>query len=698
MVCCRNIYNMDAAFIKRWFIVLTGLIALTAHYHPVAAQDNQNSGQQQAQQQVILPPRPAGPNPAQRYEIDAKRMGTDMNSNDALPRSREFLRIDSTYYVGWLYEGAYKYNHAADYMGYRNAAIPLERAINVMERDYKRDLATRSSELIVYYPVFNRHRDYSVITYYLNQCYMNSEQPEKSYALLRRYNKWRFQREFFDGYNYLMWLTHRNRFYTTSKYPFLRNSIDANEALANAYLDTALRRIEINRRFNEHIFPAGYEKDEKLGVYHYKSMLYSYAFKIDSAMYYFNLMRNSPYFPHNNYATFRSICGEFREAEREYKIAAGTDASDKRLQEWAYYMSILQNYKGMPKNGELLMKDMIMAAGSTPGFGWYNIALARNLLYDGQIGESERFIEKAAEFKELHIGTTLGQSHYDFSIQLNKLMTKNSRYEMKRFENRNWWYNPRALTDMAALRGERYLQEFLIVNQFAQNPERDRVIYKLFSTESTVSWDEVWYLIHNLGTQFFMKRFEQEAASDPRKAVNKYFRLFVARLKIQNGDYKEARSMLNSLLTDQTIDPGYEALFLARVYQAFAEVSKAADQDDEAAGWLARMYQVYPQLIPFTGLQMTMRLQVIGTPDAEVVNRLKDCNIKWNDGAVTAPRVYLRFSNKGALKMVEYYVMDAGGNYIVPKQSFVYKNGAGGGLALAYRVFGVGGTARKGGE
>src|ERR1043165_3598504 len=67
-------------------------------------------------------------NPALRYEVDAKRTGTNMNSEDALPRSREFIRIDSSYYIGWMYEGAYKFNHAADYLGYKNAIAPLDRA------------------------------------------------------------------------------------------------------------------------------------------------------------------------------------------------------------------------------------------------------------------------------------------------------------------------------------------------------------------------------------------------------------------------------------------------------------------------------------------------------------------------------------------------------------------------------------------
>src|SRR5690606_34096240 len=151
-------------------------------------------------------------------------------------------------------------------------------------------------------------------------------------------------------------------------------------------------------------------------------------------------------------------------------------------------------YKAQPKQGYMLMKDMIKANGSTPGFGWYNIALARCLFYDGQLTEANRYIKKAAEFKELHIGTTLGQTHYDFSIQLVKLMSLQAALERQRFENANWWYNPKVLGKMGQVLSEKYVQQFLIINQFAMNPERDRVIYKLFSTESTVSWDEVWYL------------------------------------------------------------------------------------------------------------------------------------------------------------------------------------------------------------
>lgn len=631
-------------------------------------------------------------NPTQRYEIDAKRMGTDMLSADALPRSREFKRIDSSYYVGWLYEGAYKREHAADYAGYKNAAQPLEKALTLMERDYRKELATRSPDVAVYVYAYRYQIDYTNIAYFLMDCYANTDEPEKVYSLLRRVLKWNFQRDYFmDAYNYLAWTVHRNRFYTSDKYSFLKNSIKENEKLANRFLDSALRRIEINRRINANIFPPGYEQQEKNSVYHYKAMLYSYAIKVDSARHYYELLRKSGIFPHNNYATFRSICGDFREAEKEYEEAITQDAGDKRLKEWAYYTSIISIYKSQPKEGVSLMRDMIKANGSTPGFGWYNIALARALYYDGQLAESQRHINKAAEFKELHIGTTLGQTHYDFSTQLVKLMNIEARIERLKFENSNWWYNVTVLGNMAKLLSEKYVQQYLIINQFALNPERDMVVYKLFSTESTVSWDEIWYLIKDFSTKFFLNRFRQEAQTDERQYVRKYFKLFTARLHIKQGNYKEARMLLDEILRDPNMDTEYEKLFVARVYQAQAEC--ALERKDNLAydNLMYKLYTFYPQLIPNSGLKINMRLNVLGQADDKVTQRLKDCNINWiNKSNAPAPEAYISFSGTGNKKRISYYVMDASGEYAVQQQSFAYSNPEAAAVQLAYKLFNIG--------
>ena len=429
-----------------------------------------------------MPPHPANKMGERYFNIDAKRMVEDVNGDDALAVGREFVRTDSTYYVGWMYQGAYKFNHAADYLGYRNAAVPLERALNLIEHDYARGLSTRTGDVLKFYPIRFLFPDYTMIAYYLMSCYANTDQPDKVYKLLRRTLRWNFQASYYmDTWNHLAWTVHRNRFYTSAKYPFLKNSIDENEKLANSYLDTSMMMIEKNKAINEQLagsvpFMKGNDEREKIGVYHYKNILYSYSFNIDSASYYFELMRKAGRLPHNNFANFKGICGDFRTAEQEYKLAAMQDAGDKRLQEWAYYTSIIDIYKAKPMLGAGLSRNMITAAGTTPGYGWYNIALARSLLYDGQITEANKYVNKAADFKELHIGTTLGPTHYDFSIQLLKLIAKEQAWQMQKFEHGNWWYNPSVLLSMAGKASETYLQQLLIINQFALNPDRKSVV------------------------------------------------------------------------------------------------------------------------------------------------------------------------------------------------------------------------------
>ncbi len=647
----------------------------------------------------FMPPHPADKMQQRYFDIDVKR-AIGISAEDRLPRSREFKRIDSTYYVGWMIEGEYKCDHAADYLGYKNASITLERALDLIEKDYAKALATRTSDIKVLYPIRLIQPDYTQIAYWLMTCYSNIDRPDKVYALLRRTLKWKLQFHYaMDTYNYLAWTVHRNRFYTSKKYDFLKNSIDENEKLANNYLDTCMMNIIKNEGINAPIKPylrGDYEVGEKISVYHYKNILYSYSFNIDSANYYFELMRKGGRLPHNNYANFQGICGEFKNAEAEYKTASMQDAGDKRLQEWAYYGSIIDLYKAKPKAGINLSKNMIRAAGSTPGYGWYNIALARCELYDGQISESQRHIDKAAEFKEVHIGTTLGQTHYDFSIQLIKLINKELSWEMDKFENRNWWYNPSALMSMSKKLGEKYMQQFLIINQFAQNPERDKVIYKLFSTESTVSWDEIWYLVHDFSTQYFINRFQKEVETSNRPIIKKYFQLFTTRLKMQQGKYAEAVPVLDKLLTDPKLDPEYEKLFIARVYQAKAECAAALKKNSDRENSLYNMYRIYPQLVPYTSMQMPMILHISGDVDKIVEKRLRACNINWvTDPGKPAPEAFVSFTKNGTRKDITYYVIDKEGNYIVQKQTFAWQKPEETGTALAYRLFNIGGKGEE---
>src|SRR3954447_18978968 len=78
-------------------------------------------------------------NPTARYEIDAKRVGVNPADKDALPRSREFLRLDSTYYVGYMYEGMYKSDKSSDFAGFKYAIPSLKKAFVLLQKDYEKN-------------------------------------------------------------------------------------------------------------------------------------------------------------------------------------------------------------------------------------------------------------------------------------------------------------------------------------------------------------------------------------------------------------------------------------------------------------------------------------------------------------------------------------------------------------------------------
>jgi len=631
---------------------------------------------------------------AARYEIDAKRMGVDYFSKDALPRSREFKRLDSTYYVGWMLEGSYTYDRAADYQGFSNAVAPLRKAMQLMEKDFGKQLGTRTSDVMTYIPLLRFQQDYNFITYCLYNCYSNLEEPDSAFNLIRRYSRYNIQKEFYvETYNALAWLYHRNRFYTADRIPFLKNNIAENEKMVHLMLDSGVRKVTLDNKLNNTIFQPQINAQDYDKVYHYYSLYFAYNFKVDSAQKYYDKLRNSPYFPFNNYANFMGVLGNFDEAYQNYANAAMQDAGDKRLQEWSYYTSILDVYTGRLKTGINRMTDFIQAVGSTPGYGWYNIGLARMYAYDGQLDKSETAITKAKGFKELHIGTTLGQNHYDFSASLVDLDLLEKRYAALKFEHKNWWYNPIVLSKMAALKGKLWFQRFMLVNQFAGNPERDRVVYRLFSTESTVSWDEIWLLIKNFSTRYFTDTYRKYLASDERPAIQKYYRYSLARLYMKQGREDEAGRMFQQIMQDTTYKR--DKLLQARVTEALAELADERGDERSRNELLYRMYQVYPQLLPFGELKPNFRLNTAtaeGDKDFErIVRKMKKFRVNWDAPTGTpAPEAYLKFEHDGKFVKVKYYVVDHTGNIVVPMQSISIKEESEDIPQLVYRLFNCG--------
>lgn len=585
--------------------------------------------QQLLQAQSFMPTISHPKNEFNRTSIDGKRIEADRFPKDALNRAREFKRTDSTYYVGWMYEGQYLADNAADYLGYYNAIASLRKALDLLEYDYKKYLKVRSSDFFEYYPVYNLHTDYTNIADALVDCYSNTNQPDSSYAIIRRVQKNNLQNEGrLHTYNSLAWLIHRNRFYTSEKYAFLKNSIAENEAMANALLDSSFMKIKKDSRLNAEFFGSGYADYMNYAVYHYKAMLYGYNLDIDSAEYYFNKMKGTPYFSHNNYANLNLTRGNFKLAEKHYASAADQDDDSKRLKEYQYYQGIIDVYKGSVSASAEQLNELVSHTGSTPGFGWYNIALARAMNYGGNITSSKKYINKAKDFKEIHIGTTLGESHYNTSLKLVKYHQLNNEFEFLKFEHKNWWYNIPVLFKLAKV----YLQilnlKYEIVNELSINPEREAVIYKLFATESTVAWDEITSLLDGFSTNYFKNKYDQYLEIDTRSKVKSYYRYMLARLALRQNNYQQADDLLNELLSEN-LDEEYERLFLGRIYLAKMEIAEEMDDEASKLAYYLKLYAVYPQLIPFANIQPQIAINIDKTKNSDLWKALKKYKIDW---------------------------------------------------------------------
>lgn len=629
-----------------------------------------------------------------RYEINAKRSGINYQSNDALPSSREYKRLDPTYYVGWMFEGTYNHYIAADAIGYQNAIEPLTRAIQLIEKDYGKLLKTRTNDFLTLIRILPLHRDYDYMTSALYECYSYTDQFEKAWQTIRHFQKYNLQDEnYMDSYNMLSWMVHRNRFYTKEKYSFLKNNIAENEKYANDLLDSSVKKIYWDETLNKEFF-ADFVKNKLIGVYHYKCILYSYAMNIASAEYYFDAMKKAGYFPENNYANFCGVQAKYKEAEENYILAGKNEPGDKRLREFIYFQSIIDAYKAKPKESIHRLQEFVKASGTTPGYGWYQLALSRSFINDGQFSAGSAYAVKAENFKEVHIGTTLGQSHYDFTTNVLKLMAKEQEQASLKFENKKWYFSLSAIWNLIVLSAERFMIQYTIINQFSNNPERDDVIYKLFSSESTISVDEVWSLVKDYSTQFFIHKFENQAKEDKRPFVKKYYQLFLSKLYIKEGEYAKADTTLSAILQDKNYDPLYEKLFTFRVLEAQLKILAHHNKTQAAEELLAEMYCLYPQWVPYTGSAVKMVRISSGTQNAltkKIIAKLDDANIRWmkrKDNETHEAKI--EFEEKAGIHIIHYSMVNSNGKIPMQTMTFSYTTAEDAYLQLLYGLFNIG--------
>ncbi|MES2774960.1 MAG: hypothetical protein V4722_12290 [Bacteroidota bacterium] len=636
--------------------------------------------------------------PAARYEIDAKRNGVTTTEKDALPRGREFIRLDSTYYVGWYYTGMYKYDRAADFAGFRNAVPDLLKSFVLLEKDFKNVLINQFSSVQFYIQNQTKFNDYLILSSTLRNVYENLEMPDSSMWVLDQVARKKFRRDFLGVGQMKAWTIHRNRFFTNKEFKWLKNSVAENEQLALNYCYQSLAEIRRNKAANDPWFGPTHDQAANQQVYHYLALLQCYNKQYDSAEYYYDKMKYAGFISWNNYGNMQSEIGEFKKSEENYSKDKYKYTGDKFLREPFYYIPTLRIYAGDPKEAMKISTEAIIESNSTPGFGWYNLALARGYLYDGQLDSADLTIEKAKEFKEIHIGTTLTQSQYDFTVGTLRLVWYNMKIAQLKFLNSDWWYSPSILYQIGNLLLNKYMHQYIMATKLAANPERERIVYELFCGEGTTTYDEAWYLLKDFSTGFFIKKMKTYLQTDPRKNIKRYFSLFKTQLEWKDGNEKKAKEEYEKLLNTTLLDTAYEKLFLARMYEGLAKSYNYYDDNSKGAFYTNLMYEHFAQLVPFSGLPVKVKLNVSGIEDditKKVIKEIKNCDIKFVDVAdentITATVI---FAKKGIKYQANVSARSAGnikiGSQGVPIFFFMKPEGAG--KEVVKRIFGSSGA------
>jgi Tfp pilus assembly protein PilF len=441
--------------------------------------------------------------------------------------------------------------------------------------------------------------------------------------------------------------------------------------------------------FNNGLYDPGYLNRQYLSTFHYKAMIYDYLLDIDSANYYYDQLIQNRAYSSNNYAEFKLAMGEMQEAELYFREAEEREQSvEKTTKEYFYMRGTLATYRGHPEQADTLLNKVLQSQGSTPGYGWHCIGLARAQHYEGLTAESQERINKAARFQELHIGTTWGQEQYNLAVSSLQYLNQLNFKREYMFEHDEWyfWFNPVNWYRWVKYTIEIRHHKMLLASLVADNPERDQVIYSLFSPENLITFDEVWSVMEGFGNEYFIKMYLNRLETDKRPRLKKYYRYVLGKLYLAEGKDAEATKYFEEITSDPECNDPFQSLLMARTYEALAQASGGAKRKE----CIERMYRIYPQLLPFSELTMQFQLQTQGHDAAEekIIDQLKNTRIDFTNDE-NAPTVHLSFARKGEAMDISYSVQQLGnqlrqGTFRVEKADL-----SDAGKLIAYHLFGV---------
>ncbi|RMF56273.1 MAG: hypothetical protein D6748_13880, partial [Calditrichaeota bacterium] len=189
----------------------------------------------------------------------------------------------------------------------------------------------------------------------------------------------------------------------------------------------------------------------------------------------------------------------------------------------------------------------------------------------------------------------------------------------------------------------------------------------------------------------FRKILSRLKNEDPRDNLKRYYDYFLGLLNKEAGKKDFAYDKLAAILTDPRLDKEYEKLLIARIHENCAKIAREKGWQPQLAFHLNELYRIYPQLIPFSQLEMGFRLSL--SPELEksesddvhrTLKQLKSCYINWNPPEdLNYPEVMLHLEQGNRL------VYQVKMNREVVVQGAVDVTQPDAGKILAYRLFKV---------
>src|SRR5205085_10244936 len=120
--------------------------------------------------------------------------------------------------------GLYRHEKSSDYIGYRTSITPLKKALFLLEKDFGKNLKLLFNAAQADVSAYYKYYDFLSISQALKESYENIELLYSVVWILDKVESYQFPEDQLHAKTAKAWTYHRNRFFTSKKFGFLKNS------------------------------------------------------------------------------------------------------------------------------------------------------------------------------------------------------------------------------------------------------------------------------------------------------------------------------------------------------------------------------------------------------------------------------------------------------------------------------------------